>query len=50
MTVMTNPRCLEWLFGFKTNEAGGNRQGERIFFVSDGGALPLLPLWEKVDR
>src|SRR5438105_3144493 len=44
MTVMIDPRCLEWLFGFKTSEEGGNRQGSEIFC---GARSSLLPLWEK---
>jgi hypothetical protein len=33
MTVMIDPRGLEWLFGFKTNEADGSRQGAAKFFL-----------------
>jgi hypothetical protein len=48
MTVMMDPRCLEWRFEFKTNEGNGSRQRLRFFFAAV--APSLLPLWEKVDR
>src|SRR5438034_5613222 len=37
VTVMTNPRCLEWWLGFKTNEAGGSRQESGIFYFVMAG-------------
>jgi hypothetical protein len=43
MTVMMGPRCLEWLFGFKTNEADGNRQGSEFFQVVMARHFSLLP-------
>src|ERR1041385_358521 len=38
MTVMIDPRCLEWLFEFKTNEGSGGRQGG----VRNFSTAPLL--------
>jgi hypothetical protein len=46
VTVMVDPRGLEWLFEFKTNEESPSRQGARNFstaplppsyFVGEGG-------------
>src|SRR5258708_40191050 len=39
--VMMDPRCLDWLFGFKTKGASGNRQGKRNF--SRRSLLPFSP-------
>src|SRR5690348_1251298 len=47
MTVMIDPRCLEWLSAFKTNGEGGSRQGHENFRRCHD--LPPLS-WEKVAR
>jgi hypothetical protein len=47
MTVMIDPRGLEWLLAFKTNEGGGSRQGCENFRWRH---YLLFTSWEKVVR
>src|SRR5690349_10229648 len=48
MTVMIDPRGLEWLLGFKTNEGSGSRQGARKIF--DGATTSFLPRGRRWHR
>src|SRR5689334_13843427 len=60
MTVMIDPRCLEWLFEFKTNEGSGGRQGgvrnfstaplPPSYLVGEGGIGGLWPLSRSCER
>src|SRR5437867_11022860 len=50
VTVMTNPRCLEWWLGFKTNEAGGSRQESGIFYFVMAGLARAIPLLVRPDK